>query len=52
MIAAILLVTFYLCYTWYILPGLRVFKHVLRGLSHARVEIRAPRESAPNFLNA
>jgi tetratricopeptide (TPR) repeat protein len=35
--AAILLVTFYLVYTWYILPGLRVFKHVLRGLSHARV---------------
>jgi len=34
--AAILLVTFYFVYTWYILPGLRVFKHVLRGLSHAR----------------
>jgi tetratricopeptide (TPR) repeat protein len=34
--AAILLVAFYLAYTWYVLPGLRVFKHVLRGLSHAR----------------
>jgi tetratricopeptide (TPR) repeat protein len=34
--AAILLVAFYLAYTWYILPGLRVFKHVLRGLSHAQ----------------
>jgi tetratricopeptide (TPR) repeat protein len=33
--AAILLVAFYLAYTWYVLPSFRVYKHVLRGLTHA-----------------
>jgi tetratricopeptide repeat protein len=36
-LALALPIALYFLYTRYILPGLRVFKHVLRGLSYARV---------------
>lgn len=33
----VLPIALYVCYTFYVLPGLRVFKHVLRGMSYASV---------------
>lgn len=41
-IAFLVPVVLYFFYTWRVLPHLRVFKHVLRGISHASVGRHAP----------